>query len=441
MNKKILLILPKWPARTLWGHFRYKFPALGLLTIAAITPSDYQISFIDENMEEIDFNADVDIVAMSVMTPLAKRSYQIADQFKKRGKIVIMGGIHVSIFPEEALQHADAVVVGEGEHSWLTLLNDYQAGNLQNIYRSNQFVNLDNIPPARRDLLTSPRYITKGTIQLTRGCPFNCEYCSVTAFFGRKFRSRPLEQFVAEYNSLTSRFIFIVDDNIMSNRKEALQLFDKISASGKWWGSQVPITIADDEEALQAMAKSGCKSLFIGFESLDQDNLKQMGKGFVEAQKHAERIKKIQDYGIGIQGSFIVGCDHDTPATFDTLHDFIIKTRLNAFLISVLTPFPGIRLTKRLQEEDRILSTDWDLYDMNTVVYKPKNFTPDDLQRRYNELNHALYGVGSILRRTARFNSNVIIFMPQNFGFREAWHKLQRHKQQFQIAHGQTINV
>jgi radical SAM superfamily enzyme YgiQ (UPF0313 family) len=246
---------------------------------------------------------------------------------------------------------------------------------------------------------------------------------------------------VAEYNSLTSRFIFIVDDNIMSNREEALQLFDKISASGKWWGSQVPITIADDDEALQAMAKSGCKSLFIGFESLDQDNLKQMGKGFVEAQKHAERIKKIQDYGIGIQGSFIVGCDHDTPATFDTLHDFIIKTRLNAFLISVLTPFPGIRLTKRLQEEDRILSTDWDLYDMNTVVYKPKNFTPDDLQRRYNELNHALYGVGSILRRTARLNSNVIIFMPQNLGFREAWHKLQRHKQQSQATNGQTINV
>ena len=434
MKPRILFIFAKWPKRTLWGHFRYKFPALGLLTIAGATPPEYEVSFIDENMDEVDFNADVEIVALSVMTPLAKRSYEIADIFRSRGKKVVLGGIHASVLPEEALRHADAVVVGEGEKAWLSLLSDYKHGRLQKIYRSESFSDLADAALARRDLLQSSKYVTKATVQLTRGCPYNCEYCSVTAFFGRKFRSRPLEQFCAEYHSLPGRFVFIVDDNIMSNRGEALQLFQRIRGSGKWWGSQVPITVADDQEALKAMALSGCKSLFIGFESLEQDNLQQMGKGFVAASKHADRIKRIQDSGIGIQGSFIVGCDYDTPRTFETLYEFIIRTRLNAFLISVLTPFPGIKLTERLLAEDRIISKDWEQYDMNTVVYRPKNFTPDDLQRRYDELNQSLYGISSIMQRSLRFNSNVLLFVPQNFGFRQAWRELKKYQSDLESA-------
>lgn len=428
MRNKIVFIFPRWPERTLWGHFRYKFPALGLLTIAAITPDNYQLFFVDENLEQIDFDQDADLVALSVMTPLAKRSYQIADRFRQKGKTVVMGGVHASVFPDEALQHADAVVIGEGESCWPQLLDDFQNNRLMRTYRSDQFFAMIDNQPARRDLLRPKGYVTRATIQLTRGCPYNCEYCSVTAFFGRKFRSRPLEQFVAEYRSLPGRFVFIVDDNIMSNRKQALQLFDRISDSGKWWGSQVPITVADDQAVLRAMAKSGCKSLFVGFESLAQENLRQMGKGFVDPAKNSERIKRIQDHGIGIQGSFIVGCDHDTPETFDLLYDFIVNTRLNAFLISVLTPFPGIKLTERLLAEGRIITQDWDLYDMNTVVFKPKGFSPEELQERYDQLNRALYSVRSIVHRTVRFSCNTILFLPQNLGFREAWYSLQNYQ-------------
>ena len=174
------------------------------------------------------------------------------------------------------------------------------------------------------------------------------------------------------------------------------------------------------------MALAGCKSLFIGFESLDQQNLIQMGKKFVRAHKNADRIKRIQDHGIGILGSFIVGLDGDDESVFEQQYEFITRTRLEAFLISVLTPFPGTHLTRRMEAEGRILTKDWSQYDMSTVVYQPKNFTPEGLQKRYNELNQALYSVGSIARRTLKPRKNMLLFVPQNFGFRNAWRGLER---------------
>ena len=428
-QKKLLFIFPKWPPGTIWGHFRFKFPSLGLLTIAGITPDHYDITFIDENIEQIPFDTDADLIALSVMTPLAYRSYEIGDRFRALGKNVVMGGIHVSCFPDEAAPHADAIVIGEGEHSWLKLLDDFEHHQLQKKYHDATFVDMSSTPIARRDLLIKGHYITKSTIQLTRGCPYNCEYCSVTAFFGRRFRYRPLDAFVEEFNNLNDRFVFIVDDNILSNRKVAMALFERLKGSGKWWGSQVPITAADDAELLKAMRDCGCKSLFIGFESLDQDTLKLMGKDFVDASKHADRIKKIQDHGIGILGSFIVGYDHEKESVFDDLYNFITGMRLEAFLISVLTPFPGTQITARLENEGRILSKDWSRYDMNTVLFRPERWTPDKLQQKYNDLNEALYRIPSILKRTVNFKKNMIIFVPQNFGFREAWMKVKKLKE------------
>ncbi|NCC53555.1 MAG: B12-binding domain-containing radical SAM protein, partial [Spartobacteria bacterium] len=360
LKPRILFIFPRWPQRSLWAHFRYKFPSLGLLTIAAITPEDrFDIAYIDENCRPVPDDADADIIALSVMTPLAGRAYELADHFRARGKTVVMGGVHVSCLPDEALAHADAVIVGEGETAWLDFLNDVGHGSIKPTYRTPEFSTLEHIPPARRDLLERTRYITTSTIQMIRGCPHDCEYCTVTAFFGRRFRARPLDEFVREYLQLPDRFVFIVDDNIVSKRSVALALFARLEGAGKWWGSQAPITIGDDEELLRAMAASGCKSVFIGFESLDEKNLERMGKKFVRVDKNLERIKRIQDHGIGIQGSFIVGYDFDTASVFDQLYRFINRARLEAFLISVLTPFPGIRITRRLEEEGRILTRDW----------------------------------------------------------------------------------
>jgi radical SAM superfamily enzyme YgiQ (UPF0313 family) len=425
MQQKILFIFPQWPARALWGHFRYKFPPLGLLTIAGITPPNFDVEFVDENIEPIDFNHDADLIAISVMTPLAPRAYEIGDRFRVKGKTVVMGGIHVSCCPDEAKRHCDAVVIGEAENIWLRVLEDYSRGSLHERYTELSLIDMSQpFALPRRDLLVKNRYLTRSTIQMVRGCPFDCEFCSVTAFSGRKFRHRPIDRFMEEYTSLPDRFVFIVDDNILSNRKVALELFDRMRGTRKWWGSQVTINIADNDEVLKKMAQCGCKSLFIGFESLDQENLIQIGKKFVRASKNWDRIKKIQDYGIGILGSFIVGLDRDRESVFDNLYEFIMKTRLEAFLISVLTPFPGTHLTRRLEKEGRILSRDWREYDMNTVVYQPRHFTPEVLQKKYDELNLSLYSLSSITRRAVKPRKNIVIFLPQNLGFRKAWNQV-----------------
>ena len=451
MTLCIHFIFPRWPKRTLWGHFRYKFPALGLLNLAALTPPEFEVTFTDENVEPPNepsrflsslFNRgrnsrieDVklagenlanraDLIGISVMTPLAPRAYELADHFRAAGKTVVLGGIHPSFLPEEALQHADAILIGEGERMWPLLLADYAAGRLQPRYQDVNPITPATIPAARRDLLRPGSYLTRSTIQWSRGCPHDCEYCSVTAIMGHRFRFRPIDAFIEEFRSLRDRFVFIVDDNIVSQRSAATALFSRMQDCGKWWGSQAPITIADDTVLLKQMARSGCKSLFIGFESLRNVSLQNVGKGFVDARKNVDRINRIQDAGIGILGSFIVGLDEDDAGVFDGLYDFIQGNRLEAFLISVLTPFPGTRLTRRLEAEGRILSRDWACYDMNTVVYQPRHFRPDELQARFNELNHALYKVGPIVHRSLKFRKNTIIFLSQNLAYREAWAKI-----------------
>jgi radical SAM superfamily enzyme YgiQ (UPF0313 family) len=451
MTPRVHFIFPRWPKRTLWGHLRYKFPALGLLNLAALTPPEFEVTFTDENVEtqnepralfsrlfhgrraprieEVKWPDDqpadqADLIGISVMTPLAPRAYELADHFRAAGKTVVLGGIHPSFLPEEALQHADAVLIGEGERVWPRLLADYTAGRLQSRYQDAEPIDPAAIPAARRDLLRPGAYLTRSTIQWSRGCPHDCEYCSVTALMGRRFRFRPLEAFIEEFRSLPDRFVFIVDDNIVAQRAAASELFSRLQGCGKWWGSQAPITVADDTALLKQMANSGCKYLFIGFESLRNDNLRNVGKGFLDASKNADRIHRLQDHGIGILGSFIVGLDEDDAGVFDGLYNFIQGNRLETFLISVLTPFPGARLTRRLEEEKRILSRDWNLYDMNTVVYQPRHFTPDELQTRFNELNRALYGVCPILHRSLKCRPSTIIFLLQNLGYREAWARL-----------------
>ncbi len=422
---KILFIFPKWPEKSLWGQLSYKFPPLGLLTIAGVTPEQYDIDFVDENVQPIDYDTDAQLIALSVMTPLAPRAYEIGDAFRKRGKTVVMGGIHVSLNPDEAGSHADAVVAGEAEQIWPLVLEDHSRGQLKAHYCAKGLIDLSEAyPPPRRDLLATGKYLTRSTIQLMRGCPFDCEFCSVTAFSGRKFRHQPLDAFVADYRTLPDRFVFIVDDNLLAKRSVAMDLFDRLRGIPKWWGSQVTISVADNEELLKKMAACGCKSLFIGFESLNQENLDGIGKKFIRASKNADRIKRIQDHGIGILGSFIVGLDHDDASVFEGLYDFITANRVEAFLINVLTPFPGTHLTRRLEREGRILSRDWSKYDMNTVLYRPRNFSPEELQARFDELNRSLYSWSSIARRTLKPRKNMLVFVPQNLGYRKAWKRL-----------------
>lgn len=424
----LTLIVPRWPANSLWGKVVFRFPYLALTTLAALTPRDVRVCLIDENVEAVNLKAKPDLVGISLMTPLAPRGYEIADAYRKRAVPVVLGGIHASMMPEEASAHADAVLVGEAEDLWPRVIEDACRGELQPLYRSDRHLPLDNLPLPRRELLKRKAYFFVNTVQTTRGCPFDCAFCSVTQFYGHTYRLRPVEEVEREVRNLEGRFIFFVDDNIVGNVAYAKALFRRLIPHGLKWASQSSITIARDQDLLRLARQSGCMGLFIGFESLSQNTLKEMGKTFNRVQSYREMINRIHSYGIGIQGSFIFGNDGDTPSVFAEVVDFTEKARLDAALFSILTPFPGTRLYRKMEAEGRILTDDWTRYDMNHVVFRPRGMRVEQLQQGFNWAYSRLYSWRSIVKRLLGVRRNLQLFGPQNVGFRRAWLEILKDK-------------
>jgi len=420
---KLLMIAPKWPENSLWGQIYFRFPYLALTTLAALTGNDWDISVVDENVETLDFSLLPDLAAISIMTPLAKRGYEIADTYREKGVPVVLGGIHPTMMKDEAKTHADAVVLGEAEGVWPQVLSDLKLGDLKPFYRATNFCSLDRLRIPRRDLLDKDAYFFVNTIQTTRGCPFDCEFCSVTSFYGRTYRVRPVEDVINEIGHIGGGFLFFVDDNIVGTPSYAKELFRALIPLKVKWFSQASLSIVKDRESLDLAQRSGCKGLFIGFESLSQESIRAMGKPINRVNEYAEAIKMIHDHGIGIQGSFIFGTDNDDQSVFSNVLRFIEKTHLEAALFSVLTPFPGTRIQEALQRENRIIHTDWEKYDMNHVVFKPKKMTPRQLQDGFNWVYKRLYGYRSMLTRLFPFRRSGLIYGIQNYGFRQGWKK------------------
>jgi len=422
----ITLIMPRWPDGSLWSKVVFRFPYLALTTLAALTPPDVTVRLIDENAEDLDWQPNPDLVGISLMTPLAPRGYEIAAAYRRRGIPVVLGGIHATMMPEEASNHADAVVVGEAERLWPQVIADARQGHLQPLYRENAYAPLDHLPLPRRELLLRKAYFFVNTLQTTRGCPFDCEFCSVTQFYGHTYRLRPIAEVEREIQNLEGRFVFFVDDNLVGDRMYARELFQRLIPYRLKWASQASITIAKDAELLRLAQQSGCLGLFIGLESLSQKTLQDMGKSFNRVDSYRDRIKRIHSYGIGIQGSFIFGNDGDTPAIFEDTLRFTEETRLDAALFSILTPFPGTRLYHKMRSEGRILSRDWNRYDMNHVVFQPRGMSPQQLQQGFNWAYRRLYSWPSIARRLMGIRRNLQLFGPQNIGFRRAWQETAR---------------
>ena len=420
---RLLLIAPKWPDDSLWSQLNFRFPYLALTTLAALAGEDWDISIIDENVTSIDFSVSPDLVAISLMTPLANRGYEIADTFRGKGVPVVLGGIHPTMMKEEAKNHADAVVVGEGEKIWPQALLDFRRDKLKSFYISTGFCDLDELLIPKRELLDRRAYFFVNTIQTTRGCPFDCEFCSVTSFYGRSYRVRPVERVIDEMSHMEGRFVFFVDDNIVGAPAYAKEFFNALIPLKVKWFSQASLNIVKDRELLDLARKSGCKGLFIGFESLSQKVLRAMGKSVNQVNEYRDAVNKLHDHGIGIQGSFIFGTDNDDQSVFSDVLRFIERTHLEAAIFSVLTPFPGTRIQEVLAREGRILHMDWDKYDMNHVVFQPKKMSPQQLQEGLNWAYRRLYGYGSIIKRLFPFMRNSLFYGIQNYGFRQAWKK------------------
>ncbi len=360
------------------------------------------------------------------MTPLAKRGYAIADRFRENSIPVVMGGFHATWLPEEAGEHADSVVLGEAEPSWLRLLEDFKAGSLQKYYRSEGKADLKGLPIPRRDLLKKKGYFFTNTMQISRGCPFQCSFCSVTAFFGHTYRMRPLDEVRKEVENLLEGqdFIFFVDDNIIGNVEYARILFAFLKGLKVKWVSHSSINIADDEDLLASAADSGCHGLFIGFESLSQETLKRHHKTSNRVDRYKEQIRKIHDRGIGIEGSFVFGSDEEDPSVFPRVVEFCEETKIDAAVFAILTPYPGTRIYERFLKEGRILSRDWDLYDMDHVVFRPKNMSVEQLQDGHDRANRRFYSYPSMLRRFWPLRRSHQVFVPSNWGMHRAWKHL-----------------
>lgn len=384
------------------GVEKYECTFLSLATVASLTPPGVDIKITDENIEEINFDENIDIVGITCNTFLAPRAYEIADEFRKRGVKVVLGGIHPSMLPEEAIQHADTVVIGEAENLWSGLINDYKEGCLKRFYKSAEKPSLDNQLIPRYDLLKNEKYASH-VVQATRGCPYDCEFCSVRPMFGNKYRCKPAKNILKEIETLIkiqNKLIFFSDDNIVGNRAMTKELISKLITFNITYIVQVPISIANDDDLLELFAKSKCRRFFIGFESLCERNLRQISKPKCnKVEEYAKNIEKIQSYGIEVQGSFIFGCDCDDETVFENTVNFINDTNIASPVFNILTPFPGTRLFERLKNENRILHTDWSKYDASHVCFMPKMMNPEVLQNGYIWARQQVYSYESIFKR------------------------------------------
>lgn len=438
-SKKVLLIFPREKGVKYSNDTLYPFPMLGLTLLAAQFPKAYEIKIINEAIEAIDFDSEVDLVGITSLTCTARRAYEVADRFRNRGVKVVLGGVHPSLLPEEAKEHADSVFIGEAEGMLDTLIRDFEEGKLKPFYRNRKWSELKGMPIARRDLLSHRYSPLFKAIETTRGCPHRCDFCSVPVINGKRYRMRPLEEIDRELSTIIKKrgeYIFLTDDNVIAHEDYALGLFDLFRRYGVRWMGFSTIKIARNERLLRKAQESGCLSLFIGFESLLQANLDHVSKRFVDAIELNQSIRTIQAHGIGIHGSFIFGFDGDDPSVFKKTVDFVQKNCIEIPSFSVLTPFPGTELRKRLEKEGRIFDRDWSHYDMSHVVFEPRGMTARELQEGYLWAQKYTCAPRSILKRLLWGPKNHFLhFLISNFALRgaqmEVIRRIQKEKNQF----------
>ncbi len=377
-------------------------PSETLTALAAVTPAQHQVTIEDENVQKLRLDDAPDVVGITVYTFLAPRAYAIADHYRARGVKVVLGGLHVTGCPEEALAHADAIVVGEGDESWPRLLADLERGRLERVYRGSAAVPLDNLPLPHAALLDESRYLSTASVSATRGCPHQCEYCFNSVAGASSFRRRSIPGIVRQVSALRDSghpYLVFFDDNLTADRRFARSLCEALAGLGVRWRCAASIEVADDEELLGRLARGGCESLFIGLESVNPGSLAEARKHQNRVREYERQIAAIHAQGIMLNASFVFGFDHDGPDVFQATRDFAIRNRIGSINFHILTPFPGTKLFKRLEREGRILTRDWSLYDTAHAVFQPALLTPADLERGYAWIYREFYSWVNIVRR------------------------------------------
>ena len=428
---RILLVSPKGPLyRHRGGIWRrsLRYQPLTLTTLAALVPPELnaEIELIDEGIREVDTEADADLVGMTVITGTASRAYELAARFRARGVPVVLGGPHVTLIPDDARPHADAIVTGYAEDTWPQLLRDFAAGRMKPRYDQAPGLSLADRPFPRREMLPKNRFLTQNVFEATRGCFHNCDFCVVPSAWGRNPYQKPVEDVVADVRQFGARRLIFVDLNLIADREYAVRLFTALVPLKVQWYGLATVLLADDPPLLELAARSGCRGLLMGLESISPQNLRNSRKGFNAPENYAAVVQRLHEHGIALQGCFVFGLDHDTPDVFEKTAKFAVEAKIDLPRFAIVTPFPNTGLYLRLEREGRILTRNWELYDGQHVVFRPLKMSVEELQLGTERAWKHAYSLPSILRRIRHSPAPLAVRLSSNLGYRFYAHRLHK---------------
>ena len=375
------------------------FPPLGLATLAAYLGPDDEAEIQDEHVETLDLDDAPDLVVIQVYITSAYRAYELADHYRRVGAYVVLGGLHVTSLPEEAQPHADTIFLGPGEDTWPRFLEDFKAGRAARVYQS-QTRTLDGVPPIRRDLIKRRLYLVPNSIVVSRGCPHVCDFCYKEAFFegGRSYYTQTVDAALAEIDRLPGRHLYFLDDHLFGNRRFAAALFDGMRGMGRLWQAAGTVNAVLAPDLLERAVQSGLRSLFVGFETLNEANLLEQHKNQNLKRDYSAAIRRLHDLGVMINASFVFGMDGDDASVFERTVEWAIQHGIETSTFHILTPYPGTALYKRMVAQQRMTTGDWNLYDTRHTVFRPARMTGEELEQGYWRAYREFYRWGSIAR-------------------------------------------
>jgi radical SAM superfamily enzyme YgiQ (UPF0313 family) len=376
------------------------FPPLGLATLAAYLTDNDEVTITDEHVEQLQLDDQPDLVVIQVYITSARRAYKIADHYRQRGARVVLGGLHVTSLPDEAAAHADHIFMGPGEDTWPQFLNDMRHGVALPRYASRERT-LATLPPIRRDLIKRHLYLVPNSIVVSRGCPHVCDFCYKVAFFqgGKQFYTMEVDRALAEIDRLPGRHLYFLDDHLFGNPNFAAALFDGMAGMGRLWQAAGTVkSVLEQPVVLEKAVRSGLRSLFVGFETVNSANLQDQRKYQNIGRDYAAAIRRLHDLGVMVNGSFVFGMDHDEPDVFDRTVDWAVEHGIETATYHILTPYPDTALYRRMDADNRVLHHDWDLFDTRHVVFKPQRLTAQQLEAGYWWAYQNFYRWGSIWR-------------------------------------------
>lgn len=420
--KSILLITPENPEIHRFRKWQLNnFTQITMPYLAGfIDERRYRIRLVDEYNQRIPYDWPADLAAITVNTPNAPHCYQMAARFRAQGVRVVMGGPHATLRPDEAAAHCDHLVVGEAEETWPLFLDEFDRGVARPRYVGQRAPSLRGLPIPRRDLIGRRRF-TKGAVFATRGCPYACRYCNLKQIYWPEFRTRPVDEVIADIRSMTNRYFVFWDDNFFADREYSLELLRALQGVGKRWAAQVTIDRCADEELLRLAREAGCMYLFVGLETFTGEGLASVDKRCNEVDRYASTIRTIHRHGISAQAGIVFGLDSDAKDVFASTLRECEALGIDGATVSLLTPLPGTELHAQMEREGRLRSDDWAWYNGKTrVAFTPKQMTADELYAGYMWFRKRFYSLRSTLRRMAVSRTHAAHVLPMNLGYRLA---------------------